>query len=250
MRLRLVHLKNSINFFDYSTLKRVVDLAIFLTVFALIASIISISYEIKINDISLQISKEQTKQRIYNQWVQLISENLHKSDRRFTQTSDIINITYGTFEKEIDREQTITFRIFQILNQMPTQLKNSARDMKYNFTDEQLSKYDIEELEEGYNKAVEVLKSIDFNSEDPNTDFRTFQRNLIDSIFETRGLLENALSIFQSVKNEVDKKIIDLNLKKNETSQLSTNIILISFVLQLLIFIVIQFVDIRSSEEV
>ena len=94
MRLRLVHLKNSINFFDYSTLKRVVDLAIFLTVFALIASIISISYEIKINDISLQISKEQTKQRIYNQWVQLISENLHKTDMRFTQTSDIINITY------------------------------------------------------------------------------------------------------------------------------------------------------------
>ena len=182
MRLRLVHLKNSINFFDYSTLKRVVDLAIFLTIFALIASVISISYEIKINDISLQISKEQTKQRIYNQWVQLISENLHKSDRRFTQTSDIINITYETFEKEIDREQTITFRIFQILNQMPTQLKNSARDMKYNFTNEQLSKYDIEELEEGYNKAVEVLKSTDFNSEDPNTDFRTFKRNLISKV--------------------------------------------------------------------
>ena len=147
MRLRLVHLKNSLNFFEYSTLKRVVDLAIFLSVLALISSIISISYEIKINDISLEISKEQTKQRIYNQWTQLISENLHKSDRRFTQTNDIINITYESFNDEVILEQTITFRIFQILNQMPTQLKNSARDMRYNFTEEQLSKY-IEELEE------------------------------------------------------------------------------------------------------
>ena len=76
------------------------------------------------------------------------------------------------------------------------------------------------------------------------------QRNLIDSIFETRGLLKDALNIFQSAKKEVDKRIIELNFKKNEISRLSTNIILISFVLQLLIFIVIQFVDIRSSEEV
>ena len=248
MRLRLVHLKNSLNFFEYSTLKRVVDLAIFLSVFALISSIISISYEIKINDISLEISKEQTKQRIYNQWTQLISENLHKSDRRFTQTNDIININYESFNDEVILEQTITFRIFQILNQMPTQLKNSARDMRYNFTEEQLSKYNVVPLEEGYDNAVEVLKTTNYNN--PNANFRILQRNLINSIFETRGLLENALSIFQSAKNDVDNKITELNSKKNEVSQLSTNIILLSFVLQLLIFIVIQFVDIRSSEEV
>lgn len=248
MRLRLVHLKNSLNFFEYSTLKRVVDLAIFLSVFALMASIISISYEIKINDISLAISKEQTKQRIYNQWTELISEGLHKSDRRFTQTNDIINITYESFDDDIALEETITFRIFQILNQMPTQLKNSAHDMKYNFTEDQLLKYNVFSLEEGYDNAVNILKNTNYNN--PKANFRLLQKNLINSIFETRGLLEDALDIFQSAKKDIDNKIIELNSKKNEVSKLSTNIILFSFILQLLIFIVVQFVDIRSSEEV
>jgi hypothetical protein len=248
LRLRLVHLKNSLNFFEYSTLKRVVDLAIFLSVFALMASIISISYEIKINDISLAISKEQTKQRIYNQWTQLISENLHKSDRRFTQTNDIINITYESFDDDIALEETITFRIFQILNQMPTQLKNSAHDMRYNFTEDQLLKYNVFSLEEGYDNAVNILKNTNYNN--PKANFRLLQKNLINSIFETRGLLEDALDIFQSAKKDIDNKIIELNSKKNEVSKLSTNIILFSFILQLLIFIVVQFVDIRSSEEV
>jgi len=212
------------------------------------ASIISISYEIKINDISLAISKEQTKQRIYNQWTQLISENLHKSDRRFTQTNDIINITYESFDDDITLEETITFRIFQILNQMPTQLKNSAHDMRYNFTEDQLLKYNVFSLEEGYDNAVNILKNTNYNN--PKANFRLLQKNLINSIFETRGLLEEALYIFQSAKKDIDNKIIELNSKKNEVSKLSTNIILFSFILQLLIFIVVQFVDIRSSEEV
>lgn len=248
MRLRLVHLKNSINFFEYSTLKRFVDFAIFLTVFALIASAISIFYEIKINDLSLKISQEQTKQRIYNSWIELINKNLHKSERRFVFTAESMGIEWNNFTDELNREQVFTFRIYQILNQMPTQLKNSARDMRFNFTEEQIKKYDIVSLEEGYENAYFILRDTDYF--DTKSNFTELQENLIRSIYETEQLLKKALSIFLNAKSDVDQSINNYSIQKNEISSLSTNIILVSFVLQLLIFLAIQFVDIRSSEEV
>jgi len=248
LRLRLVHLKNSINFFSYNSLKRIVDFAIFLTFFALVSSTISIFYEIKVNDISLKISQEQTKQRIYNSWVELISKNLHVSDRRYSQTADIINLVYGNYDDEIARNQMITFKIFQILNQMPTQLKNAAHDMRINFTDDQKKIHGIEELQKGYDDAVEILKSTDYFNPDAN--FSLLQKNLITSIRNTRNLLEKSLYIFNEVIYEVDKNIENLAKEKNNISRLSTNIILFSFVLQLLIFLIIQIIDIRSSEEV
>lgn len=248
MRLRLIHLKKSINFFSYQSLKRIVDFAIFLTVFALISSAISIFYEIKINDLSLKISQDQTKQRIYNSWIELINKNLHKSERRFVFTAESMGIEWNNFEDELNREQVFTFRIYQILNQMPTQLKNAARDMRYNFSNEQIEKYDIESLEEGYDKAYAILRDIDYF--DTNSNFNELQKSLITSIYETKKLLKLALLIFLSAKTDVDLSINNLSEQKNEISRLSTNIILISFVLQLLIFLAIQFVDIRSSEEV
>ena len=248
MRLRLIHLKKSINFFSYQSLKRIVDFAIFLTVFALISSAISIFYEIKVNDLSLKISQDQTKQRIYNSWIELINKNLHKSERRFVFTAESMGIEWNNFEDELNREQVFTFRIYQILNQMPTQLKNAARDMRYNFSNEQIEKYDIESLEEGYDKAYAILRDIDYF--DTNSNFNELQKSLITSIYETKKLLKLALLIFLSAKTDVDLSINNLSEQKNEISRLSTNIILISFVLQLLIFLAIQFVDIRSSEEV
>ena len=248
MRLRLIHLKKSINFFSYQSLKRIVDFAIFLTVFALISSAISIFYEIKVNDLSLKISQDQTKQRIYNSWIELINKNLHKSERRFVFTAESMGIEWNNFEDELNREQVFTFRIYQILNQMPTQLKNAARDMRYNFSNEQIEKYDIESLEEGYDKAYAILRDIDYF--DTNSNFNELQKSLITSIYETKKLLKLALSIFLSAKTDVDLSINNLSEQKNEISRLSTNIILISFVLQLLIFLAIQFVDIRRSEEV
>lgn len=248
MRLRLIHLKKSINFFSYQSLKRIVDFAIFLTVFALISSAISIFYEIKVNDLSLKISQDQTKQRIYNSWIELINKNLHKSERRFVFTAESMGIEWNNFEDELNREQVFTFRIYQILNQMPTQLKNAARDMRYNFSNEQIEKYDIESLEEGYDKAYAILRDIDYF--DTNSNFNELQKSLITSIYETKKLLKLALSIFLSAKTDVDLSINNLSEQKIEISRLSTNIILISFVLQLLIFLAIQFVDIRSSEEV
>lgn len=248
MRLRLIHLKKSINFFSYQSLKRIVDFAIFLTVFALISSAISIFYEIKVNDLSLKISQDQTKQRIYNSWIELINKNLHKSERRFVFTAESMGIEWNNFEDELNREQVFTFRIYQILNQMPTQLKNAARDMRYNFSNEQIEKYDIESLEEGYDKAYATLRDIDYF--DTSSNFNELQKSLITSIYETKQLLKLALTIFLSAKTDVDLSINNLSEQKNEISRLSTNIILISFVLQLLIFLAIQFVDIRSSEEV
>lgn len=248
MRLRLIHLKKSVNFFSYQSLKRIVDFAIFLTVFALISSAISIFYEIKVNDLSLKISQDQTKQRIYNSWITLISENLHKSERRFIFTAENMGTEWNNFSDELNRDQVFTFRIYQILNQMPTQLKNAARDMKYNFSNKQIEKYDIESLEEGYEKAYVLLRDTDYFNTKNN--FSELQQNLVKSIFETEQLLKKALSIFLSAKSDVDQSINNLSEQKNEISRLSTNIILISFVLQLLIFLAIQFVDIRSSEEV
>jgi len=248
LRLRLIHLKKSINFFSYQSLKRIVDFAIFLTVFALISSAISIFYEIKVNDLSLKISQDQTKQRIYNSWIELINKNLHKSERRFVFTAESMGIEWNNFEDELNREQVFTFRIYQILNQMPTQLKNAARDMRYNFSNEQIEKYDIESLEEGYDKAYATLRDIDYF--DTSSNFNELQKSLITSIYETKQLLKLALTIFLSAKTDVDLSINNLSEQKNEISRLSTNIILISFVLQLLIFLAIQFVDIRSSEEV
>jgi len=248
MRLRLIHLKKSINFFSYQSLKRVVDLAIFLTVFALISSTISIYYEIKVNDLSLKISQDQTKQRIYNSWIELINKNLHKSERRFIFTAESMGIEWDNFANELNREQVFTFRIYQILNQMPTQLKNAARDMRYNFSDEQIKKYDIESLENGYENAYIILRDTDYF--DNRSNFSELQENLVKSIYETEQLLKEALSIFLSAKSDVDLSINNFSEQKNDISRLSTNIILISFILQLLIFVAIQFVDIRSSEEV
>lgn len=247
MKYRLVHLKNYLNFFEFTSLKRIVDFAIFLTVFALISSAISIFYEIKINDISLKISQEQTKLRIYNSHLELISTNLHENKRRLFNAVETLYVEQDLFDESQKRREGI-FRIFQVLNQMPKQLIYAAHDMRYNFTEDQIEKFDIKSLEDGFENIVETIKDNTYLN--TKKSFEELQTNILTAIFKTEKLQKKTISIFTEAKLEIEENITLLSENKYKISNLSTNIILISFVLQLLIFIAIQFVDIKSSEEV
>ena len=229
-------------------LKKVLLISIFLSFFALIFSGSAIRYSI-LNDKKYleinEIKKHQTKiqkisYKILNNKFNLIREERNSLNYFLTETKknltvqiDDIKFNYCSYMK-----QAILISVFKTKGIMALGNKYISKAWK---TDQLIEKHNINYLNKSIKELSDLFanKKVNFCKDKALSDVRAL---LTEQILLQDKLLFIAKDLKLISVNRLDKAFKELNLNYNN----SNNFILTAFFLQLIIFLVLNFVDIRS----
>ena len=247
---------------------QVTNFVIFIAFFAVSASIISLYYEKKIEGLNKQLSNEYGNEIIYNHWLATAPKNI----------SNIENII-----SKISTEQNYLFYIKSLNNKLITERElshNSIKDLIRfvragqtslgdSLNDAILISNSINDLKEIeiYKKKHQELWNWYWKIEDNNKfmilKFRWLMENkseaelqeiykkaliaqdeLILILNEIKTLnIEVNINYFSNKKNESEEKIVNSKNEIKLYSNKESTLILIAFLIQLIIFFVIQFFE-------
>ena len=247
---------------------QVTNFVIFIAFFAVSASIISLYYEKKIEGLNKQLSNEYGNEIIYNHWLAAAPKNI----------SNIENII-----SKISTEQNYLFYIKSLNNKLITERElshNSIKDLIRfvragqtslgdSLNDAILISNSINDLKEIeiYKKKHQELWNWYWKIEDNNKfmilKFRWLMENkseaelqeiykkaliaqdeLILILNEIKTLnIEVNINYFSNKKNESEEKIVNIKNEIKLYSNKESTSILIAFLIQLIIFFVIQFFE-------
>ena len=247
---------------------QITNFVIFIAFFAVSASIISLYYEKKIEGLNKQLSNEYGNEIIYNHWLAAAPKNI----------SNIENII-----SKISTEQNYLFYIKSLNNKLITERElshNSIKDLIRfvragqtslgdSLNDAILISNSINDLKEIeiYKKKHQELWNWYWKIEDNNKfmilKFRWLMENkseaelqeiykkaliaqdeLILILNEIKTLnIEVNINYFSNKKNESEEKIVNIKNEIKLYSNKESTSILIAFLIQLIIFFVIQFFE-------
>ena len=247
---------------------QITNFVIFIAFFAVSASIISLYYEKKIEGLNKQLSNEYGNEIIYNHWLATAPKNI----------SNIENII-----SKISTEQNYLFYIKSLNNKLITERElshNSIKDLIRfvragqtslgdSLNDAILISNSINDLKEIeiYKKKHQELWNWYWKIEDNNKfmilKFRWLMENKseaeLQEIYKKALIAQNELILilneiktlnievninyFSNKKNESEEKIVNIKNEIKLYSNKESTSILIAFLIQLIIFFVIQFFE-------
>ena len=258
----------SLNSISKKRLIHVTNFVIFISLFAISASIISLFYEKKIENLNKQLSNEYANEIIYNHWLATGPRNISNIDDIVSSISTEQNhlIYLQSLNKNLITERELSHNSIKNLTRLIIDQLNSLNS---SLNDSILISSSIEDL-----NKIEMINQKENNLRNEyllirkNNEFMIFNfRSMMDKKkeFDLQEIYKKgrlAQSEFILILNKLKKMNIDLNInyyanKKNESekkitdikknikiySNKESNLIRLAFIIQLIIFFIIQFFE-------
>lgn len=281
-RLKLLSLSS----LSFSSLKKerlifFINLMIFLSLFALSTSVISMYYENKIDSLDGKIINEETNILIYENQIQktpIIIKNIQNTINNNSSLKDYANLleVKNTETSTILTAGDVSFkpfwRLLAVSNYGATQIGQSLSDaILVSNNIEDLNK--IEKINNIFKKINDdnrkinkkkdkivaeynLLKTQSKNKKNDSSDdkmdyynkFENLNTDLLVNLQEQINFLVNFnLNFFPKKKKETEKFILNLEKELNKFSNQESIIILSAFLLQLIIFLSVQYFEISME---
>jgi len=253
-----------------------INLGIFISIFALTSSIFSIFFENKIEKIETKIIKEETNQIIYNNWTLKVPNRVISIQKFVNESSRISN--YQNFIAKVDisgktKNQKIIGpkeRIYWVYYDYENLadinlnfLENAAADALVLSNDEE----DLEKIifirnklkefadkiitikGSHYDYEINFYKNYDMKNILKKFDLyekhEVLKKKLFTVITEQNNFIgKEILNFFSNHRNESQNKIYNLHQEIEKYSKYESQLILLAFVIQFVIFMVIQFFEV------
>jgi len=219
--------------------KMVADIAIFLVIFAIISSAISVYFDSKIDSVEDIIIEENGKDFYFRDWrrtlftdllyleKQEIYHNLFLADHKKILADQKNNKeTFNNYyQGEISYDLNYCLNILDLTAEVPYTFQYAIKDLRHIASEEDLASYNIDIIEKENNDYL-VLYEI-------------HKRNLEYLIIFNK--------FFHELKKESNNNMISNYNLLNHYYRMSSIYIFVAFLLQLIIFVIIQFFELRAS---
>ena len=258
----------SLKNFSKNRLIQITNFVIFIALFAVSASIISLYYEKKIEELNKQLSNEYGNEIIYNHWIATAPKNISNIENILSKVSTEQNhlIYIQSLNNKLITERELAHNPIKDLIRF---VRAGQRSLNYSLNDALLISNSVKDLKEieNYKQKHQDLWNWYWKIEGNNKFMILSFKWLMDSkseidlqkIYKKALIAQDELIL---ILNEIKALNIDVNInyfsnKKNESEEKITNIknnikfhsnkestsILIAFLIQLIIFFVIQFFE-------
>lgn len=252
-------------------------MAIFFSIFAISASIISIYFENRIDKLETKIIEEETHYIIYNNWLNRIPKVINEISAVLDQKVQIDDYTpllkplvkdenwifYGNRQDYYNHYydlRNLTEMNFLVINLSLSDailVANSQHDIQ-SIIEKRLTKNThIKKFDKLYYKQLSYKKTHYPNAKSGKMDYEkyyleyaSFNKELKSLIlFQKKYFLEFALPYYSLKKKDFQKSIIILQDKIRELSKLESRFILSAFFIQFIIFLIVQFFEITIEQQ-
>lgn len=244
------------------------NIVIFISLFAIFSSIISLFYEKKIEELNKQLTNEQGNEIIYNHWLSETPKNIRNIESLLSQISreDNYLIYLQSINKKLITDRDIThnptinmmrfidFHFYSldeslrhavIVSSKITDI-NNIRETKYlakSIRDKYIDKTYNTKVRNMLFESIWSKKSEKEQKEIHNTALvmRPFFLETLDRIIKFN--IDFNLNYYSQQKSESKKKTLQIKNNIKEISKKESNAIFIAFLIQIIIFLVIQFFE-------
>jgi hypothetical protein len=269
IKLSLLSLSRlSLKNYSSNVLLRILNLAIFISIFAVSASVISLVFEKKIEDNNKLLSKEYINEIIYDHWLASAPRHIGDIERIISEidTQNNLLVYVQAFNKKLVTERDTIHNplvdyirfvgngidvIKDSLEDAPSLSRTEADKLFLRNTTEE-----VKNIEEEYEKIREENKNIsidiskvlnEFTDADKKLFFtkaRKAIQDLEELLIKIKKLNINLnINFYSEKKEESQNKILEIKKKVNQFSSNESNSIFIAFIIQLVIFLIAQFFE-------
>ena len=232
-------------------LRFVAEFSIFLIIAALISSAISIYFESRISKYTNQLSFYEFEELKVQEWLEDSAEqNLENRDNKFsfmlTSDTDAVPISKARY-------------YFRLLSWYPVTVDLALQDALVVGNNKLREKYEIKKKikdNDGiYDYVSQIMKKI--KDDDEFTDEKDIKfeedyfvtidkKEIFNKLDQSEEMMMEIGLYFQEYNNIIDDKKIQLYQKIEDDTKFSTRLILFAFLLQLVIFIIVQIFELRE----
>lgn len=257
--------------FNKTSLVLLINLAILISIFAFTSALISVYYENKINKLIQDNNIREANSRIYVNWISKtpnkvneISDFLNSRNLRLNYqeilsrieyskklSKNLVNLREKNYEPFFEHKQVINNNVIFINEAIEDALivtSNSGQLKEIKNIIEQHEKINAESRSI---KHKQTLIELDFwNKKESNKNlyyeqFQEFKNETFVVINLQKTLIQSQLiGFFVKNKNIEQKIILENNEEIKKLSKKLSNLILISFLIQILVFLVIQYFEV------
>jgi len=261
-------LKLSLKNYSPSVLLRVLNLAIFISIFAVSASVISLVFEKKIENNNKLLSREYINEIIYDHWLASAPRHIGDIERIISEidTQNNLLVYVQAFNKKLITERDTIHNplvdYIRFVGNGIDVIKDSLEDASsLSITEENKlfirnTSEVVNNIEEEYEKIREENKNIsidiskvlnDFTDADKKLFFtkaRIAIQDLEELLIKIKKLnIDLNINFYSDKKVESQNRILEIKKNINQFSSNESNSIFIAFIIQLLIFLIVQFFE-------
>jgi hypothetical protein len=269
IKLSLLSLsKLSLKNYSPSVLLRVLNLAIFISIFAVSASVISLVFEKKIENNNKLLSREYINEIIYDHWLASAPRHIGDIERIISEidTQNNLLVYVQAFNKKLITERDTIHNplvdYIRFVGNGIDVIKDSLEDAsslsitKENKLFIRNTSEVVNNIEEEYEKIREENKNIsidiskvlnEFTDADKKLFFtkaRIAIQDLEELLIKIKKLnIDLNINFYSDKKVESQNRILEIKKNINQFSSNESNSIFIAFIIQLLIFLIVQFFE-------
>ena len=260
--------KLSLKNYSPSVLLRVLNLAIFISIFAVSASVISLVFEKKIENNNKLLSREYINEIIYDHWLASAPRHIGDIERIISEidTQNNLLVYVQAFNKKLITERDTIHNplvdYIRFVGNGIDVIKDSLEDAsslsitKENKLFIRNTSEVVNNIEEEYEKIREENKNIsidiskvlnEFTDADKKLFFtkaRIAIQDLEELLIKIKKLnIDLNINFYSDKKVESQNRILEIKKNINQFSSNESNSIFIAFIIQLLIFLIVQFFE-------
>lgn len=257
--------------FNKNSLVLFINLAILISVFAFTSALISVYYENKINKLIQDNNIREANSRIYVNWISKtpnkvneISDFLNSRNLRLNYqeilsrieyskklSKNLVNLREKNYEPFFEHKQVINNNVIFINEAIEDALIVTSNSGQLNEIKNIIEQHEKINAESRSIKHKQTLIELDFwNKKESNKNlyyeqFQEFKNATFVVINLQKKLIQSQLiGFFVKNKNIEQKIILENNEEIKKLSKKLSNLILISFLIQILVFLVIQYFEV------
>ena len=277
MRLRSLSLFIKLNLIKNGVIKRInffLNLCIFLSIFAISATCISVYFEYKINNYEKGINSNNLVVDIASLNLSLIPKNINTLEKYVDEqnkTKDLIEFFYftklGGIFSDRDRFYIPVMNLLMFLDKGFTDFKSLSEYANYGEIDIKLTddlKRIISELEKEFINFKEIRSSIlkqhqNFDNFQGGIkvikdnkfykDYNKYYSEFLKFSDLQLNFFIKSTAIVRSISDQYKNKNIELRKQITKQSSYASNLVLVVFFLQLFIFIIIQVLEYQTTRK-
>lgn len=269
IKLSLLSLsKLSLKNYSSNVLLRVLNLAIFISIFAVSASVISLVFEKKIENNNKLLSKEYINEIIYDHWLASAPRHIGDIERIISEidTQNNLLVYVQAFNKKLITERDTIHNplvdyirfvgngidvIKDSLEDAPSLSRTEADKLFLRNTTEEVKNIEREYekiREENKNISIDISKVLnEFTDADKKLFFtkaRIAIQDLEELLIKVKKLnIDLNINFYSEKKEESQNRILEIKKNVNQFSSNESNSIFIAFIIQLVIFLIAQFFE-------
>lgn len=259
------------NNFNKTSLVLLINSAILISVFAFTSALISVYYENKINKLIQDNNIREANSRIYVNWISKtpnkvneISDFLNSRNLRLNYqeilsrieyskklSKNLVNLREKNYEPFFEHKQVINNNVIFINEAIEDALVVTSNSGQLNEIKNIIEQHEKINAESRSIKHKQTLIELDFwNKKESNKNlyyeqFQEFKNATFVVINLQKKLIQSQLiGFFVKNKNIEQKIILENNEEIKKLSKKLSNLILISFLIQILVFLVIQYFEV------